>query len=51
MADDDNKCGHDGCVCAVGKDSSYCSQHCEDAEGADVMELMCECGHPGCGLS
>lgn len=49
MADeDDNKCGHAGCLCPVGEDSSYCSEHCENAEDADMTEIACDCGHGGC---
>jgi hypothetical protein len=51
MADrDDNRCGHAGCMCAVSEDTEYCSQHCEDAEGGDLTEIACDCGHPGCSV-
>lgn len=48
MADNDNKCGHDICLCAVTDDAEYCSQHCEDAADQDLTEISCDCGHPGC---
>ena len=49
MADDDNnKCAHEGCVCAVRDDEEYCSPQCEAAEEQDVTEIACNCGHPGC---
>lgn len=49
MADEnDNKCGHDMCVCAVTGDAEYCSDHCEDAADQDLTEINCDCGHPGC---
>jgi hypothetical protein len=50
MADDDNKCGHNGCSCAVSGDAEYCSDHCENAAGQDITEISCDCGHPGCGI-
>ena len=52
MADrDDNKCGHEMCVCAVtGDDTEYCSDHCEDAADQDLTEINCDCGHPGCSI-
>jgi hypothetical protein len=46
--EDNNKCGHAGCSCTVKGDDKYCSAICESAEGADVQEIVCECGHSGC---
>lgn len=51
MADEDNKCGHAGCMCTVGGDMEYCSQRCENAEDEGITEITCDCGHPGCGLT
>jgi hypothetical protein len=45
---DDNKCAHDACVCMVTDDSDYCSEHCEDADDQDLVEISCDCGHPAC---
>ena len=50
MAEDDNKCGHEGCVCNVGGEAEYCSDHCENAADQDITEISCDCGHPGCGI-
>jgi hypothetical protein len=46
---DDNKCQHPACACATGDDESYCSDHCESAASQDIIEISCDCGHPGCG--
>ena len=45
---DNNKCAHDMCVCVVADDQDYCSHHCADADEQDLVEIKCECGHPGC---
>ncbi len=45
---DGNKCGHEICVCTVGDDEEYCSEHCEDAVDQDITEIACDCGHSGC---
>ncbi len=45
---DDNKCGHEICVCTVSGDSEYCSEHCENAEDQDMTEIACDCGHSCC---
>ncbi|MGC2237688.1 MAG: hypothetical protein WA584_16110 [Pyrinomonadaceae bacterium] len=45
---DENKCGHEICVCTVSGDDEYCSEHCEDAEDQDMTEIACDCGHSGC---
>jgi len=50
MADDDNRCGHEACACAVSGDREYCSDHCENAADQDITEISCDCGHPGCGI-
>ena len=47
--DNDNVCAHDICDCIVGDDADYCSDHCEDADDEDMVEISCDCGHPGCG--
>jgi len=48
MADENNKCGHEACVCAVGGDEKYCSPECESAGAQDITEIACDCGHAGC---
>ena len=48
MADENNKCGHEACVCAVGDDEKYCSPECESAGAQDITEIACDCGHAGC---
>ncbi|MGI8788006.1 MAG: hypothetical protein ACR2HG_09630 [Pyrinomonadaceae bacterium] len=48
MADDNNKCAHEICQCAKATDSDYCGEHCEDADDQDLVEITCDCGHPGC---
>jgi hypothetical protein len=46
---DDNKCKHEACACmAINEDSGYCSDHCKDAADQDLVEIACDCGHPGC---
>ena len=43
------KCAHDSCKCTVsghGPFGKYCSEHCQD--NAELTELRCDCGHPGC---
>jgi len=43
------KCAHPACKCTVsanGPFGQYCSEHCKEA--AELSELRCECGHPGC---
>jgi hypothetical protein len=42
------KCEHPACSCMVPEGTTYCSQSCEDA--ADMTEISCNCGHPGCEL-
>jgi metallothionein len=42
------KCAHPACSCAVTGENTYCSQSCEDA--AEMTEISCNCGHPGCEL-
>jgi hypothetical protein len=51
MADDDNKCAHDGCGCRAGGDNEYCSDHCKNADDQDMVEISCDCGHDGCAMS
>jgi len=49
MADENNQCAHEGCVCATRDNEEFCSPQCEAADGQDVTEIKCDCGHPGCG--
>ena len=44
---DENKCGHSMCDCPVSGDAKYCSDHCKDAADQDIVEIACDCGHPG----
>ena len=37
-------CAHPGCSCV--STEKYCSQKCADSK--NLIELACECGHPGC---
>lgn len=48
MADENNKCAHEMCVCPVADDQEYCSHHCEGVADQDIIELRCECGHAAC---
>jgi len=43
------KCAHPACNCIPEGTGKYCSQYCEDAKG--IMELSCNCGHPGCSVT
>lgn len=45
---DNDKCTHDACSCMVIGDAKYCSDHCRDAVDQDIIEIACDCGHPGC---
>jgi hypothetical protein len=44
------KCTHAPCRCAPAQNSSFCSDHCMDAAGADAPQAHsdCNCGHPEC---
>lgn len=42
----DKKCANPACSCAADSGSDYCSAHCEGT--ANQVEVVCECGHPGC---
>ncbi len=50
MTDTAKKCAHPACSCIPEKGEKYCSSYCKDA-GSDDVEISCDCGHPGCGLS
>lgn len=43
------KCTHPACGCSTREDSEYCSQSCKEA--ADLTEIACQCGHPGCDVA
>jgi hypothetical protein len=46
---DVEQCAHPACKCLVptnGPHGKYCSVHCQKA--ADVNDVKCGCGHPGC---
>jgi hypothetical protein len=40
------KCAHPACNCPAPQDEKHCSAYCHDA--GDLLELACNCGHPGC---
>ncbi len=42
------KCAHQTCACPAMEDSDYCGSFCENADDSDIVEIGCECGHPGC---
>jgi hypothetical protein len=44
----EHKCGHGVCDCVVDQGKKYCSEYCEDADKAGVMEIGCGCEHPPC---
>jgi hypothetical protein len=45
---ENNECAHAACGCRAEGDGSYCSDHCRNAAGQDIVEIRCDCGHPGC---
>jgi hypothetical protein len=48
MADNkERKCAHEMCECRV-TDDKYCSEYCEDAVKAKVLEIGCGCEHDPC---
>jgi hypothetical protein len=48
MAENSKKCAHGVCDCTTSEDAKYCSEYCEDAEKAGVLEIGCGCEHPAC---
>ena len=44
--DTPTKCAHPECGCLAHDNSKYCSDSCK--ETADLIEIACQCGHPGC---
>lgn len=50
MADDTrtNKCAHVTCDCPARQGEKYCSEYCEDAHKAGIMEIGCGCEHEAC---
>ena len=50
MTETNDKCAHPPCNCMVDAEGKYCSQYCE-AAGPDEVEISCDCGHSGCGLT
>ena len=50
MADERNqeKCAHPTCSCLVAEGAKYCSEYCENAEKAGVIEIGCSCEHAAC---
>ena len=45
---ENKKCAHGVCQCAADGDNKYCSEYCEDAEDAGVIEIACGCEHSAC---
>ena len=45
---EENKCGHEMCKCPTSGDDECCSDHCRDAVDQDIVEIACDCRHPGC---
>jgi len=43
------KCAHPSCGCRAKKGSKYCGAYCEGE--AKTADIMCNCGHAGCGAS
>jgi len=43
------KCAHPSCSCTARKGSKYCSTYCEGE--AKTVDIVCSCGHAGCGSS
>ena len=41
------KCKNRPCSCIAAEGRDYCSQACQDSKNA--TELVCQCGHAGCG--
>ena len=41
-----DKCAHPACNCTPMEGSDFCSAYCEKT---DARELICHCGHTGCG--
>jgi hypothetical protein len=41
------KCANPACSCVPTEKGKYCSPHCEALGGK--TEVICQCGHPGCG--
>jgi metallothionein len=41
-----SKCAHPACSCPIAKSDKFCSQSCKEA--AEITEIACQCGHPGC---
>jgi hypothetical protein len=41
-------CGHDMCNCDAVDDTSYCGDHCREADSQDMTEIKCDCGHSAC---
>ena len=51
MANENNKCGHTGCLCTVKGEGEFCSEYCKEAARQDITEISCSCEHPGCIIS
>ena len=53
--EENRKCAHKLCKCVIsdgeeifGKHNEYCSDHCEEADDQDIVEIECDCGHQVC---
>jgi len=47
MATTTDKCAHPSCRCPAKPDNRYCSTYCEGE--AKTSDIICNCGHAGCG--
>ena len=43
-------CANEVCNCLVEDETDYCSPACDAAVEGDIMEITCDCGHPGCSM-
>jgi hypothetical protein len=48
--DTTRKCAHEECRCSVPPTEDYCCDYCSEADDVAEVELLCNCGHPSCGL-
>jgi hypothetical protein len=49
-SNEQNKCAHLPCLCAVQPGDKYCGPACKDAGSAEV-EIACQCDHVPCPLT
>jgi hypothetical protein len=46
----EKRCAHIPCQCAVPTGEKYCGQACEEA-GSEEVEIACQCDHGPCPLT